>query len=434
MITGLFTLTNIIYATLFLFVFYPVVGGMFWIIGGAYYHFRTKNQLPKFPEDAEEPCVSIMVPCHNEEISIENTLKYLDTQIDYTNYEIIAISDGSTDRTNEILKEWQTHSNRLRVIEVEKNKGKAHALDLAVLHAKGDYVLCIDADSFVAGDAIKKMVAWFMVDSMFSPAKMVGAVTGNPTPRNRTTLLGKLQFVEYNSIIGIIKRAQSVIGRIFTVSGVCAMYRKEALIDVGFFDQEKITEDIAISWKLQLNNWRVQYCPSAWCYMEVPEDLGTLYKQRRRWAQGGVEVFLSHATDILFHPIKTFPFIFLFLDQFISILWAIFWLVSTLFVIFYVIYCLSIGDMWNIKRLFISSCIFIMYEFVVGVVQLISSMVFNDSQKGTLKYIFFAGWYTWLYWLVSPITLLASLPRAVKAQITGGGGTWTSPERKEEHH
>jgi cellulose synthase/poly-beta-1,6-N-acetylglucosamine synthase-like glycosyltransferase len=132
---------------LFVFVFYPIVGGIFWIIGGTYYHFRSPGQLPKFTEGMKEPFITIMVPCHNEEVVIQRTLYYLDTQICYENYEIIAISDGSTDKTNEFLRKHQRTSDHLRVIEVQKNKGKAHALTQAALHAKGEYLLCIDADS-----------------------------------------------------------------------------------------------------------------------------------------------------------------------------------------------------------------------------------------------------------------------------------------------
>ena len=111
-----------------------------------------------------------MVPCHNEEVVIERTLYYLDTQINYKNYEIIAISDGSTDNTNAILRNWQEAKpdSHLRVIEVQKNKGKAHGLTQAALHSKRDFLLCIDADSFVTGDALKHMVAWFMKDSSHS--------------------------------------------------------------------------------------------------------------------------------------------------------------------------------------------------------------------------------------------------------------------------
>ncbi|MFK5005794.1 glycosyltransferase [Lactococcus formosensis subsp. bovis] len=430
---GWFNLSSIVDVMLFIFIFYPIVGGIFWIIGGTYYQFRTKNRLPKFPEGTKEPFITIMVPCHNEEVVIERTLYYLDTQINYKNYEIIAISDGSTDNTNAILRNWQEAKpdSHLRVIEVQKNKGKAHGLTQAALHSKGDFLLCIDADSFVTGDALKHMVAWFMKDSIFSPKELVAAVTGNPMPRNLTSLLAKLQYVEYHSIIGMTKRAQSMIGRIFTVSGVCVMYRREALIDIGLFDQSKITEDIAVSWALQLKGWRIQYAPNARCYMEVPEKISVLYKQRRRWAQGGLEVFMSHALDVLLHPVKTFPFIFLLMDQFLSIMWAIFWFISSLFVIYWLFFWVALGDGFQIRRFMISALIFIMYEFIVGVTQLLTSIWFNDSDKAAMKYSLFAGWYTWIYWLISPFTLLAALPRAIKAQITGGGGTWVSPERQK---
>ena len=57
---GWFNLSNIVDVMLFIFIFYPIVGGIFWIIGGTYYHFRTKNRLPKFPEGTKEPFITIM--------------------------------------------------------------------------------------------------------------------------------------------------------------------------------------------------------------------------------------------------------------------------------------------------------------------------------------------------------------------------------------
>ncbi|GFH41974.1 hypothetical protein Hs30E_05250 [Lactococcus hodotermopsidis] len=436
MIDHLLSLNWWMIIVLFIFVFYPIVGGIFWIVAGAFYHFLSKGRFPDFPEDItpkKQPFVTIMLPCHNEEVVLQNTLYYLTQQIDYDNYEILAISDGSTDTTNEILRAELQHSQKLRVINVEKNAGKAHALTQAALHAKGEFLLCIDADSFVTGESVKKMLAWFLVDSLFSNAAEVGAVTGNPTPRNRSSLLGKLQFVEYNSIIGLTKRAQSMIGRLFTVSGVCVMYRKSALIDVGFYDQRKITEDIAVSWRLQLGGWRIQYAPNARCYMQVPEDIKTLYKQRRRWAQGGFEVFLDNAIRVIFNPLRTFPQLVLLMDSFVSIMWAIFWAISSLFTVGLIVWE-AVHQQYNALFIFIMiNLIFIAFEFVVGIIQLTTSLVFNDSDRSTYRYIFFAGWYTWLYWLISPITLIAAIPRAFKSMFSDGGGTWVSPVRDADH-
>ena len=85
----------------------------------------------------------------------------------------------------------------------------------------------------------------------------VGAVTGNPRIRTRSTLIGRIQVGEFSSIIGLIKRTQRIYGRVFTVSGVIAAFRRRALADVGYWSPDMITEDIDISWKLQLRHWDI---------------------------------------------------------------------------------------------------------------------------------------------------------------------------------
>src|SRR5690606_6379333 len=115
-----------------------------------------------------------------------------------------------------------------------------------------------------------------------------------PRIRNRSTLLGKLQVGEFSSIIGLIKRAQRTYGRIFTVSGVVVCFRKTALHDVGYWSPDMLTEDIDVSWKLQLHHWDVRFEPHALCWILTPETLTGLWKQRVRWAMGGIQVVMKH--------------------------------------------------------------------------------------------------------------------------------------------
>ena len=122
----------------------------------------------------------------------------------------------------------------------------------------------------------------------------VGAITGNPRVWNRTSLLGKIQAGEYSSIIGLIKRTQRIVGKLLTVSGVLAAYRKSALLNCGLFDSDTVTEDIDITWKLQEQFWDVRFEPRALARILVPETLGGLWRQRVRWAQGGLEVLIKH--------------------------------------------------------------------------------------------------------------------------------------------
>jgi biofilm PGA synthesis N-glycosyltransferase PgaC len=79
----------------------------------------------------------------------------------------------------------------------------------------------------------------------------------NPRIRTRSTLIGRIQVGEFSSIIGLIKRTQRIYGRVFTVSGVIAAFRRQALADVGYWSPDMITEDIDISWKLQLRHWDI---------------------------------------------------------------------------------------------------------------------------------------------------------------------------------
>src|SRR5690606_12132333 len=94
------------------------------------------------------------------------------------------------------------------------------------------------------------------------------------------------------------KRTQRVYGQVFTVSGVCTAFRLQALHEVGYWDLDMITEDIDITWKLQLAGWTVFYEPRALCWILMPETLKGIWKQRLRWAQGGAEVFRKNLSII----------------------------------------------------------------------------------------------------------------------------------------
>ncbi|WP_139700003.1 glycosyltransferase family 2 protein, partial [Aeromonas caviae] len=139
-----------------------------------------------------------------------------------------------------------------------------------------EYVACIDGDAVLDFDAIDYMVQSLELNRTYS------AVTGNPRVRNRSTILGRLQVSEFSSIIGLIKRAQSLMGTIFTVSGVCCLFRKDVMEEIGGWSTNMITEDIDVSWKIQTAGYNIMYEPRALCWVLMPERLYGLYKQRLR--------------------------------------------------------------------------------------------------------------------------------------------------------
>ena len=162
-----------------------------------------------------------MVPAHNKEVVLQSTLEYLLNELNYSNYEVLVIDDGSTDQTPTILAKLQERYPNLRVVRIEANKGKAHAFNVGMFFAKGKYILSNDADTLPKRDALRKYMRYFE-----SPAGVnYAAITANMDVYNRTTLWGKSQTVEFSSIVGIIKRSQTAVSNtMYAYSGANTMY------------------------------------------------------------------------------------------------------------------------------------------------------------------------------------------------------------------
>jgi biofilm PGA synthesis N-glycosyltransferase PgaC len=420
------------FATLiyFLLVSYPILGSFAWFIGVLCYSFLFKYKHIDWAEipSEVEPFITIMVPAHNEEVVIEGTIDYLMTKINYGNYEVLVTDDGSTDQTPEILARMQKKYPNLRVIRIDKNKGKAHAFDIGMAFAKGRLILSNDADTVPEPDALSRYVNYFIRPG----GRNISAVTANMDVKNRTSLLGKSQTVEFSSIVGIIKRTQAgVFGGLYAYSGANTMYRKDALIDVGGFRQDRATEDISIAWDHQLNGWISVFAPSIIFFMEVPVSLRMLYRQRKRWAKGGTEVWLTNFKKVLFHPFENLGRTMMFVDQTFSILWSLFFCLSLVFFVILMGSYLYHGNIEQIYKTLTISFIFVCFEMLSGALQLGASLIVDDQGR-KLKYLLFAPLYMLLFWMVNAITIMTTFIPAVKTILGYGSGTWKSPERKSE--
>ncbi|MEM8768312.1 MAG: poly-beta-1,6-N-acetyl-D-glucosamine synthase, partial [Pseudomonadota bacterium] len=271
--------------------YYPLFMSIVWMTASIYYFFYREKEAETRPEHPPEheswPPVSFLIPCHNESNNVRETIESILGQ-EYPDFEVIAINDASTDDTGEILDELATRHPALRVIHFEENQGKAMGLRVGTLAAKHELLICLDGDALLAPHASKWLAHHFIASAR------VGAVTGNPRVRNRTTLLARIQVGEFSSIIGLLKRAQRIYGRVFTVSGVVSAFRKTAVHQANYWGLDVMTEDIDISWRLQLNHWDIRYEPNALCWILMPETFKGLWRQRLRWAQGGLEVLTNH--------------------------------------------------------------------------------------------------------------------------------------------
>lgn len=400
--------------------YYPLFMAYLWMIGALYYfkHWETGkgHRLEDKPLLPEYPPVSIIVPCYDEAENIKETMKYLLEQ-DYPNFEILAINDGSSDKTAEVLNELSNRIPKLRVVHLAKNQGKAMALRMGALMAAHEFLICIDGDALLDPHA----TTWIM--SHFTKGPRVGAVTGNPRIRTRSSLLGKIQVGEFSAIVGLIKRAQRIYGRVFTVSGVVSGFRKTALHQVGYWDIHTVTDDIDISWKLQMNHWDVRFEPNALCWILMPETIKGLWHQRLRWAQGGMEAFMKYSREMFSWRKRRMWGVFI--EYLTSIFWAysmawvaMIWMVNQFVTLPHYLRVPSLIPGWN-GVILGTTC---MLQFGV------SLMVDSRYEKGIAKIYYWMIWYPMAYWLLNVFTTVVAVPKALfKTRFQRG--VWESPDR-----
>ena len=399
--------------------FYPLVMSYLWMSGGLIYFLRWERTEPRREEPPalpEFPLVSLIVPCHNEGENVRETVRYLAAQ-DYPNLEIIAVNDGSRDDTGAQLDALLGVYPQLRVIHFATNQGKSMGLRMAALAANAEYLVCIDGDALLDRHATR----WMMHHLLSGPR--VGAVTGNPRIRNRSTLLGKLQVGEFSSIIGLIKRAQRVYGRLFCVSGVIGAFRKTALHRAGYWHTDMITEDIDLTWRLQMDHWSVRYEPNAMCWILMPETLKGLWRQRLRWAQGGVEVMLRYARPLArWRTRRMWP---VFVEYFLSLVWA--YAMATILLLWAVGLVVTLPPQWSIPSLLPQ-----WHGVILGATCLaqfaLSMAIDRRYERGVGRNFYWMIWYPVAYWMLSMATSVVALPKALFKR-RGTRAVWVSPDR-----
>ena len=420
MIVTLPSLLGNVWDAILVFVFfYPVLMSFFWMIGGVVFYFRFERRphriVSRPPERENYPLIAVLVPCYNEEETCEDTIEAL-MESKYPNYEVIAINDGSTDRTSELLNALIARFPRLRVIHQLQNQGKAVGLNTAALMTQAEILVGIDGDARLDPHALHWLVRHF-------DDQAVGAVTGNPRIRNRSTLLGRIQVGEFSSIVGLIKRAQRSLGLIFTVSGVVTAFRRSALHSAGYWSPEKLTEDVDVTWKLMMDGWEIRYEPRALCWILMPETLSGLWKQRLRWAMGGTQVLLDYWKDI-FSPrhARLWP---IAIEYGVSVTWACLLFLLTGYRLLDLITVRT--DLQSVPILMLGWGSLLIAT--TGLAQMLLCMALERPyDHKLLKYYFWAIWYPLSYWLLTACTAAIAVPK-VLLRDKERRATWTSPDR-----
>ena len=232
------------------------------------------------------PTVSIIVPCYNEERTIAATVQSL-LALEYPKkkLDIVVVDDGSTDGTRTIAERFAKKYPQVRYFYKE-NGGKYTALNFGIEVSHGDIVGCLDADSFVAQDALVESVKYLEQDPSIMALTPVMNVY---RPRN---LLEHMQAVEY--IFGVFfKKMFDNLASISVLPGPFSLYRREVFRRVGIFRRAHNTEDMEIAFRMHAHGLKIANAHTAYVHTTVPKTLRTLLTQRARWSQG----YLQNSMD-----------------------------------------------------------------------------------------------------------------------------------------
>jgi cellulose synthase/poly-beta-1,6-N-acetylglucosamine synthase-like glycosyltransferase len=308
----------------------------------ALWNFKSKLMLFK---KKMLPTVSIIAPAYNEEKTIIESVNSL-LNLEYPDYELIVVNDGSSDKTLEVLvrnfaldRRDIVYETRLRtklirgvysnpsipklLVLDKENGGKADALNAGINAADGEYFCGIDADSMLEKEALLRLAS-LTVDAGIE----VPAIGGNVLPVNGCTVdkgsisdvrvprkrIARFQMVEYVRAFMTGRLGWSNIDSLLIISGAFGLFRRERIIAVGGYlaSEEKYNIDtvgedmeLVVRTRRFMHEHKLKYKLGfgfdANCWTQVPEDRPSLKRQRQRWNRGLADTMAFHR-KLLFNP------------------------------------------------------------------------------------------------------------------------------------
>ena len=258
-----------------------------------YKRLEKKRFYARFRLFKDNPLVTILVPGKNEGKNIYKLVKSLREQT-YKNYEIIIVDDGSDDFTPLICSDLERHGFIDLYLRCGVRGGKASAANYGAFHAKGKYIVHLDADSSLDRDAIEKILMPFYLDPK------VKAVGGTVKVRNyKDSICASMQAIEYLKTIMVGRQVTNTLGILHIISGAFGAFEVETLKKIGYWDIGPGL-DGDITQKIRKAGWKVSHASDAVCLTNVPVKWTVLFKQRLRWSKSLIRFRIRKHRDILY--------------------------------------------------------------------------------------------------------------------------------------
>jgi len=392
--------------------------------------FEKKRYIVKNPKNLElssYPTVTIAVPCYNEEETIDKTVKSL-LALDYPKdkIKIYLIDDGSKDNTWDIIKSFD---NGLNVFAYKKENGGKHtALNFALEHTDSEFFGCLDSDSLVHPQALKRILKYFEVD----PKTM--AVAPSIIVYNPKNILQYAQNIEYDMSI-YTKKMLGFMGGIHVTPGPFSIFRKRVFDELGNYHKAHNTEDQEIALRMQEHGYKIDHCPDAYVYTNTPETVAKLYRQRLRWIYGFIKNLIDYRR-LLFKKEYGTVALFTLPSGIISIFGVIFLtanIVANLvkFVYHKVIQIQTVG--WNslfsvhfkFDWFFMSTKAALFFSIILYILVIVSVMIGRKMAEGKSGFSLSIFYFVIIYSVIAPFWML----RAIYNAIISKESSWTFERR-----
>ena len=237
------------------------------------------------PDVGYTPSVTVLVPCMNEEAVIRQTIERIfSAGYPQDRLEVVCVNDGSSDDTLREMLKAQTRHPRLVVVDFEKNRGLCHAWGVAMMLARGEFVVCVDSDTFIFPGSLNKLVQGFVDPT-------VGGISGHCDVENaNANLLTRMQDVRYYFSYKIMKASESIFGTVSCLPGCFSAYRRICVLAVledwmnatvmgvhgNYADDRSLTNRI-------LKHYNIIYDDTALATTIAPESWKQYTRQQARW-------------------------------------------------------------------------------------------------------------------------------------------------------
>ncbi|MCL4406297.1 MAG: glycosyltransferase [Patescibacteria group bacterium] len=269
--------------------FFALFMGIFYLLTFIENKDRIEAPAETEPKNPSYPSVTVVIPAYNEEKNIAATIASA-ANLDYPaeKLKILVVDDGSKDKTLEAGRaEAAKHPERNIKVVANPHGGKARTMNAAIAMINSEFMVTLDADSYVTPDALKRMIPYF------SKNERVAAVVAAMKIRDPKTFLQKIQSAEY-LLCFYIKKMMSLANGLLVTPGPFSAYRMSVFEKIGGFEEGNLTEDGEIALRLQKHQYSIEYCHNAEVFTNAPATLKALKNQRVRWNRGTLRNFFKY--------------------------------------------------------------------------------------------------------------------------------------------